>query len=467
MSTTDSATGAEAPPPTAKSDRAFFGHPIGLGFLAGTEGWVAFSYYGMQSLLVLYMTSYLLKPGHIEHIIGFGAFRSVLEHLYGPVSGQPLASAITGLYGAIAYATPLFGGLIADRLIGRTASIVTGCVLMTIGHFLMAFDVSFLAALLCLVTGTGMAGTLKAQVGGLYPPGDLRRGDAFQIYSLAVQIAVIASPIVCGWLGEKVAWHWGFGAAGVGMAIGLAIYLSGRPWLPADPAILRADHAERPKMTAHEWRTVGVLVLLLPILAVAFVGNNEIFNGYLLWGQANFQLNFFGQTMPVSWLLSMDAFVSTGTTLFVIWFWRWWATRWKEPDEIVKIGTFGFIAAAGPLVLALASLYAAGGHKVGLAWGLAFHIINDIGFSGMYPIGMALFSRAAPPALGATIVNAFVFSIFLCNLLVGKLAGMLSTMSGASFWGLHAALVAGAAVLLLVCARLFGRTLAPRTEADR
>jgi len=467
LSTTDSATGAEAPPPTAKSDRAFFGHPIGLGFLAGTEGWVAFSYYGMQSLLVLYMTSYLLKPGHIEHIIGFGAFRSVLEHLYGPVSGQPLASAITGLYGAIAYATPLFGGLIADRLIGRTASIVTGCVLMTIGHFLMAFDVSFLAALLCLVTGTGMAGTLKAQVGGLYPPGDLRRGDAFQIYSLAVQIAVIASPIVCGWLGEKVAWHWGFGAAGVGMAIGLAIYLSGRPWLPADPAILRADHAERPKMTAHEWRTVGVLVLLLPILAVAFVGNNEIFNGYLLWGQANFQLNFFGQTMPVSWLLSMDAFVSTGTTLFVIWFWRWWATRWKEPDEIVKIGTFGFIAAAGPLVLALASLYAAGGHKVGLAWGLAFHIINDIGFSGMYPIGMALFSRAAPPALGATIVNAFVFSIFLCNLLVGKLAGMLSTMSGASFWGLHAALVAGAAVLLLVCARLFGRTLAPRTEADR
>ncbi len=171
--------------------------------------------------------------------------------------------------------------------------------------------------------------------------------------------------------------------------------------------------------------------------------------------------------MPVSWLLSMDAFVSTGTTLFVIWFWRWWATRWKEPDEIVKVGAFGLIAALGPLVLAAASLHAAGGHKVGLAWGLAFHIINDIGFSGMYPIGMALFSRAAPPALGATIVNAYVFSIFLCNLLVGKLAGMLSTMSGAAFWGMHAGLVALAAVALLVCARLFGHSLAPQTEADR
>ena len=467
MSVTDNATAGPAPSPADRKDRAFFGHPIGLGFLAGTEGWVTFSYYGMRSLLVLYMTSYLLKPGHIEHIIGFGLFKAAIEHIYGPLAGQPLASAITGLYGAIAYATPLFGGLIADRLIGRTASIITGCVLMTIGHFLMAFDVSFLVALLCLVTGTGMAGVLKAQVGGLYRPGDLRRGDAFQIYSLAVQISVIVSPILCGWLGEKVAWHWGFGAAGVGMAIGLAVYLSGRPWLPADPALRVKDRAERPKMTAHEWKTVGVLVLLLPILAVAFVGNNEIFNGYLLWGQANFQLNFFGQIMPVSWLLSMDAFVSTGTTLFVIWFWRWWATRWKEPDEIVKIGTFGFIAAAGPLVLALASVYATGGHKVGLAWGLAFHIVNDIGFSGMYPIGMALFSRAAPPALGATIVNSFVFSIFFCELLVGKLAGLLSTMSGAAFWSLHAVLVAGASVLLLVCAKIFGGILAPRTEADR
>ena len=459
MSTTQSAVDT--------SDRAFFGHPKGLGFLAFTEGWVGFSYYGMRSLLVLYMTSYLLHAGHIEHIVGFGPFRGLMTFLYGASSGQPLASAITSFYGAIAYATPLLGGLIADRLLGRTACIVAGSVLMTIGHFLMAFDVSFLAALLCLVTGTGLAGTLKAQVGGLYPPADLRRGEAFQIYSLAVQIAVIGAPIVCGTLGEKVAWHWGFGAAGVGMLIGLLIYLSGRPWMPHDPEALRGEKESRPKMTLREWRTVAVLVLLLPILAVAFIGNNEIFNAYLLWGKANFQLEFFGQTMPVSWLLSMDAFVSTGTTLFVIAFWRWWAARWKEPDEIVKVGAFGLIAALGPLVLAAASLHAAGGHKVGLAWGLAFHLINDIGFSGMYPIGMALFSRAAPPALGATIVNAYVFSVVLCELLIGKLAGLLSTMSGAAFWGMHAGLVALAAVALLVCARLFGSELAPQTEADR
>src|ERR1700678_2587333 len=162
-------------PDAIRTDRAFFGHPRGLGYLAFTEVWVAFSYYGMQSLLVLYMAGYLLQPGHVEHILGFGPFRLLLSRLYGPVSGQALASAITGLYGALAFGTPLVGGLIADRWLGRTRSIIAGSVLMTLGHFLMAFDVSFLLALLCLVTGTGLAGVMKAQVGGLYSTGDLRR----------------------------------------------------------------------------------------------------------------------------------------------------------------------------------------------------------------------------------------------------------------------------------------------------
>ncbi len=466
MSTTDTTGAAEPLPAEFQTDRAFLGHPRGMGYLAAVEGWVGFSYYGMQSLLVLYMTSYLLTPGHIEHIVGFPQFKALLEHIYGPLSGRALGSAITGLYGALAFATPLLGGFIADRFLGRTRSIILGGCLMTLGHFLMAFDVSFVAALLCLVTGTGLAGVLKAQVGGLYAPGDVRRAEAFQIYSLAVQVAVIAAPIVCGFLGEKVAWHWGFGAAGIGMSVGLLIYLSGLRWMPPDPIIKREGHVERPKMTAHEWRTVGVLVLLVPILAVAFVGNNEIFNGYLLWGEDHLQLNVFGQIRPVSWLISLDAIVSTFTVLAVVFFWRWWGARWREPDEIVKIGVFTFIAALAPLALAFASLQAVGGHKAGLAWALSFHIINDIGFAGMYPVGMALFSRAAPPAVNATVLSCFTFCVALSNLLVGRLAGMLDQMSGFSFWGMHAVLIAVAGVLLLVCSQVFKRTLAPVSEAD-
>ena len=452
-------------PDSLRTDRAFFGHPRGLGYLAFTEVWVAFSYYGMQSLLVLYMSGYLLQPGHIDHILGFGPFHAFLNRLYGPVSGQALASAITGLYGALAFGTPLVGGLIADRWLGRTRSIIAGSVLMTLGHFLMAFDVSFLLALFCLVTGTGLAGVMKAQVGGLYSTEDLRRADAFQIYTLVVQLAVIVAPIVCGGLGEKVAWHWGFGAAGVGMLLGLIIYLSGRRWMPPDPmaqgAAKGAVKAEHPPMTAHDWRTVGVLALLVPIFAVSFVGNNEIFNGYMLWGRDHYQLEFFGQTMPVSWLLSLDAFVASGCILAVVIFWRWWAKRWREPDEIVKAGIGALIAAGGPLVLAAASLQAVDGHRVGLIWGLGFHLVNDLGFSMLYPVGMALFSRAAPPALGATVVNSFTFAIFLSNLLVGRLAGFLDKMPGAAFWTMHSVLVAIAGVLLLACGWVFRRTLAP------
>ena len=449
---------------TLRADRAFFGHPRGLGYLAATEVWVAFSYYGMQSLLVLYMTGYLLKPGHIEHILGFGAFRAFLTPLYGAVSGQALASAITALYGAVAFGTPLLGGIIADRWLGRTRSIIIGSMLMTLGHFLMAFDVSFLIALMCLVTGTGLAGVMKAQVGGLYSTEDLRRADAFQIYTLVVQLAVILAPIICGGLGERVAWHLGFGAAGVGMAFGLIIYLSGRRWMPADPMAKGAVKQERPPMTLHDWRTVGVLALLVPVFAVAFVGNNEIFNAYLLWGRDNYQLDFFGQTMPVSWLISLDAIVSSVTILMVVIFWRWWAKRWREPDEIVKAGFGALLAAAGPLILAGASLHAIGGHKVGLVWGLGFHIINDLGFAMLYPVGMALFSRAAPPALGATVINSFTFAIFLSNLMVGRLAGLLDKMSGQAFWTLHAVLVAVAGGLLLVFGWIFRRTLSPGSK---
>jgi POT family proton-dependent oligopeptide transporter len=357
------------------------------------------------------------------------------------------------------------GGLIADRWLGRTRSIIAGSVLMTLGHFLMAFDVSFLLALFCLVTGTGLAGVMKAQIGGLYSTQDLRRADAFQIYTLVVQLAVIVAPIVCGGLGEKLAWHWGFGAAGVGMLFGLVIYLSGRRWMPRDPMSKGAVKSDHPAMTPRDWRTAGVLALLVPVFALSFVGNNEIFNAYLLWGRDHYQLEVFGQVMPVSWLMSLDAFVASGTLVAVVVFWRWWATRWREPDEIVKAGIGALIAAAGPLVLAAASLKAVGGHKVGLAWGLGFHIVNDLGFSMLYPVGMALFSRAAPPALGATVVNSFTFAIFLSNLAVGWLAGFLDKMPGSAFWTMHAVLVAIAGVLLLALGWLFRGTLSPGGRA--
>jgi POT family proton-dependent oligopeptide transporter len=454
--------------------RDFFGHPWGLAFLAGTETWERFSYYGMQSLLVLYMVSQLLKPGHIEHVLGFAQFRTALQWLYGPLSGQPLASAIAGVYGALVYATPIVGGYAADRWFGRTPTIMAGCVLMTFGHFLMAFESSFLIALACLVVGAGCVGVLKAQVGDLYAKGDPRRADAFQFYTMAVAGSVIFSPLVCGTLGEKVAWHWGFGAAGVGMLIGLAVYASGLKWMPPEtPRAPRAPRAPRgtpkagagaAKLTRRDWQVLAILVGLVPVIAVALVGNMEIFNGYLLWGRANYQLNLFGQIMPVSWLLSLDAFVSVVAIGGSMAFWRGWERRRGQTSEIVKVALGAGVAALAPLILAAASVQAAHGHKVGLLWGLSFHIVNDIGFANLYAVGLALYSRAAPKSLSATVVNLFTLSIFVANLMVGRLAGLLSSMSGERFWLIHAGLILAAAVALLIAARLFHRQLAPSGE---
>lgn len=450
--------------PTAPVDRAFLGHPRALGILAGTEGWIGFSFYGMQALLVLYMTGRLLQPGHVESVLGFGAFRAALGAVYGPLGMEALAAAIMGLYAALVYATPILGGLVADRLLGRTRTVVLGSALMTAGHFLMAFDACFLIALACLVAGMGLAGSLKAQVGALYGPGDMRRADAFQLYSLSTSIAVILAPLVCGTLGESYDWRWGFAAAGAGMLLGLATYLAGRRLLPPEPLRLRRrTDAASLRLTGREWQAMAALTALLPVLAVASVGNMEIFNAYLVWGRDSYALVFGGRTMPVSWLLSLDALVSVPTLLGSVLFWRAWARRWREPHELAKMAVGAAILSLAPLILAAASGRVAGGHRVGLGWGLAFHVVNDIGFANLYPVGLALYSRAAPRALGATVVNAYALHLFLSNLLVSWLAGLLATMPAQRFWLLHAGLIGAAALVLLLSVPLFRRILAVPT----
>ncbi len=442
------------------------GHPLGLAFLVFAEAWERFSYYGMQALLVLYMGQHLLLPGHVGHVAGFAGFRAAIEHVYGPLATPALASVIFGLYAGGVYLTPLAGGLLADRLLGRTRTVTLGALLMAAGHFLMAFDASFLAALACLLVGVGcFKGNISSQVGELYPAGDLRRAEAFQVFLVAVSLAVIVSPLVCGTLGQELGWHWGFGAAGVGMLIGLGVYRAGWRWLPAEP---RRGAARRgPRLVPGEGSTVAVLVALLPALALAMLGNMQTFNAYLVWADANYDLVLFGRSMPVTWLLSLDAVIATAAIVLSMLFWRWWARRRPEPDEITKLAVGTLIAATAPLILSLASAQqAAGGHKVGLAWGLAFHVVNSIGIANVLPVGLALFSRAAPRAVSGLMIGVYYLHLFLANMAVGWLGGLLQTMPAATFWLLHAALVACGGVALLLFRLRFGRLLAPTADPE-
>ncbi len=369
----------------------FFGHPRGLWYLAFTEAWERFSYYGMQSLLVLYMVKYLLFPGRIEHVAAFDSFR----RLYGGLDGQALASAIFGTYTATVYLTPIFGGFLADRILGRRRTVLLGALTMAAGHFLMAFEGAFLFALLCLVLGCGMfKGNIASQVGSLYKPEDLRRADAFQIFYLGINAGVIASPLIVGTLGEVYGWHYGFAAAGVGMLLATGIYLSGQKYLRSGENEARAiAAAPRAKLTGRDWRAVVALLLLIPVLAVAIVPNNQIFNAYLVWGDQQFDLVFLGKKLPTTWLVTLDAIVSVSFLALVALFYRWYGKHWREPDETTKLIIGSGFSVAGMMCLVIAAATRVAGHKIGLFWPVAFHIVNSIAFAHLLPISLALFAK--------------------------------------------------------------------------
>jgi POT family proton-dependent oligopeptide transporter len=457
--------------PFSRDDTAFLGHPLGLAWLSACELWERFSYYGMQILLGLYLTKYLFLPEHIGQVMGIEVVRTAVEHVTGPRTPLQLGLFISGLYAGLVYLAPIFGGLVADRLLGRTRTIVIGASLMALGHFLMAFEAAFLLAIGCLLVGVGcFKGNIAAQVGALYRPDDKRNATAFQIFMLAVQIAVIGAPLVCGTLGEKVGFHWGFAAAGVGMLIGLATYLAGRGWLPPEPG-LKANEAtvHQPRLTRNEWGRLALLVGLLPLLMLSIVGNQQFNIGFTVWSDKHMDLRMFGWSVPVTWLQGVDAFVSSATMLLSIAFWRWWSKRWTEPDELAKMAIGSLIAAGGPALMAIAGQIVDTTHgKVGPIWTLAYTVVNDIGFANVLAVGLALYSRVAPRQIVGLVIGIYYLHLFIANTFVGWLGGFMDVMPNRDFWALHAALVALAGVLLFAARALFGRVLSADTmSAER
>lgn len=449
---------AEAVPTPEDHDRSpdVFGHPRGLWYLAFTEAWERFSYYGMQALLALYLVKYLLAPDRIRHVWFFEHVRA----FFGGLEGQPLASAITGGYFALVYLTPIAGGLIADHFIGRRRAVLLGAVIMAIGHFLMAIEPAFLIALLCLVVGVGLfKGNIAAQVGALYKPDDLRRADAFQLFYLGINAGVIAAPLIVGTLGEKVGWHYGFAAAGVGMLLGLAIYLRGQKYLPPSEERPRGTLA-RVVFQPGDGAALAALLLLIPVMAVALVPNNQIFNAYLVWGDANFDLRWGNTVLPTTWLVTLDAVVSVSFLAIVALFYRWYGKHFREPDELGKMIIGSAFSVGGVLCLAAAAASQLPGGKIGLFWPVAFHVLNSIAFAHLLPVSLALFARLAPRSISATVIGLYYLAFFMGNSIVGWLGGKLTTMPVPQFWLWHAACGAAAGLVFMMLKVVLRRQLA-------
>jgi POT family proton-dependent oligopeptide transporter len=433
-----------------------FGHPKGLTFLFTTEMWERFSYYGMRSLLVLYMTKYLLMPDQADNVMGLAGVKSSLEKVFGQLDVQPLSSQIYGFYTALVYLTPIFGGLLADRVLGQRRTVIVGACLMALGHFLMAVEQLFLFALATLILGSGaFKPNISTQVGGLYAPGDRRRDRAYSIFYVGINVGAFLAPLVCGTLGERASWHYGFAAAGVGMLIGLAIYLYAMPLLPADELQkAKAAHAERTPLGRDEWRGVVALLVLFVPTALFWATYEQAGNTIVLWADANTDrtLGVFGFSgeIPTTWFQAFNPFMIFAFTPFVVALWTRQAARGSEPSTIAKMSLGCFGVAFSYLIMAVAAWYVGGG-KASWLWLFAFFVIITIAELYLSPVGLSLVTKIAPARIVSMMMGVWLATSFVGGFLAGWLGSFWSRMEKPEFFLLIAAIAALAGATIFAC----------------
>jgi proton-dependent oligopeptide transporter, POT family len=444
--------------PDRREERTWFGHPSGLTFLFSTELWERFSYYGNRVLLPIFLTGYLLQPGHREHVIGYDSVKGFLEYFYGPLAIQPLQSAIYGLYGALVYTTPLIGGYLADRYFGRRYTVVVGGILMAIGQFLMTSDATFYLALMFMIVGNGaFKPNISTQVGGLYKPGDHRIDRAYSIFYVGINVGSLLGQQICGLLGEKVAWHYGFAAAGVGMIIGTIIYLFALRTLPRDTAGAQARQATgsatgKP-FTRDDWVAMGILILLFIPGCLFWATYEQSGNTIEIWSRDYLDravtLGSLHFDIPVTTLQNVNPFFIFTMTPLVLWFWKRQERRGREPSAVTKM-VIGCLLIAISYLLLAAMQHLAGAGKVDWWVCVAYLWILTIGELYFSPVGLSLYAKAAPPQISGFMMAVFLATSSPGNLLAGILGTYWSGMDKTRFFLMIAAIIGAAAPVIFL-----------------
>ncbi|HEY2678177.1 MAG TPA: peptide MFS transporter [Steroidobacteraceae bacterium] len=420
------------------TSQTWFGQPRGLTILFLTEMWEQFSYYGMRSLLVYYMTKQLLI-------------------------GQEKASFIYGAYIALAFFTPIFGGVIADRWLGKPRAVIIGGSIMAAGHFMMTFEPLLYAALATIAIGNGLfLPSLPSQIDGLYRPDDQRRGWAYNVYYVGINIGGFLAPLVCGTLGEFYGWHWGFGAAGIGMLAGLLVYIAGGKYLPHE---IRAPAAKAPAAAAAPaggHRSTFLLLLGVALAATVFRGAYEqVGNTVALWADVGINRNASLFTIPMTWFQSLNPLLVIMMTPALLARWRRRADSGFKESATRKMALGALIVSAAYLMLSVVA-FAAGTEPASWLWLALFFVIFTLGELYILPTGLGLFARLAPIGFGATTVAAWFLAIS-CGTLSAGVVGMLwSETSHAQFFAILAAIAAAAAAILFSLDRATRRIEAAR-----
>jgi proton-dependent oligopeptide transporter, POT family len=459
------------PKDAAAGARDLFGHPRALTFLFATEMWERFSYYGMRALLVLYMVKYLLLPGNAENVIGLGALRQMLEAMFGPLGVQAFSSQIYGLYTGLVYLTPVFGGLLADRVLGQHRTILLGAALMAIGHFIMAFESLFLVALTLLILGNGaFKPNMSAQVGGLYAPGDRRRDRAYSIFYVGINLGAFLAPLVCGTLGEELGWHYGFTAAGVGMTLALVIYLCAIPTLPPDElhqAI--ATGTEHAPLTRSEWRGILALLVLFIPTALFWAVYEQQGNTIALWADDHtdrfINLLVWRGEIPVTWFQAFNPFLIFAFTPLLVAWWARQAARGAEPSTVTKMA-FGCFGVALANLIMIGAVWEAAGDEASWLWLLGYFVVVTVGELYLSPIGLSLVSKVAPARMVSMLMGLWLATSFAGNLLAGWLGSFWSGMDKGMFFLMIAGIAAVAGVVIFAFNWPVERVIKERAAAE-
>lgn len=409
----------------APAGKTWFGQPRGLTILFLTNMWELFSYYGMRALLVFYMTKQLLFA-------------------------QEKASFIYGAYTATAYFTPIVGGIVADRWLGKRNAVVIGGAIMALGHFMMAFEPLFYAALATIALGNGLfLPSLPSQINDLYAADDPRRGRAYNVYYVGLNIGGFLAPLVCGTLGEVYGWHYGFTAAGIGMFLGLMVYVAGRRYLRVEAPRTPGPAVEAIAGARSESTKLWLLLFGIGVAATIFRGAYEqVGNTLPLWIDAGVERALDGRTIPSTWFLSLNPLlVIVGTPLLLLAWRRRAAARGRETSPAMRMATGALIVAAAYVLLA-ALAATSGGARIGWPWMLLFFAVFTLGELYILPTGLGLFARLAPPRLGATTVASWFLAIFSGSLLAGLVGTLWSHVGHPVFFLSLSALAVLAALVL-------------------
>jgi POT family proton-dependent oligopeptide transporter len=325
----------------------------------------------------------------------------------------------------------------------------------------MAFDQSFLLALLLLIIGSGLLkGNISAQVGSVYPPEDEeRRTRGFAIFSTGINFGAVAGPLLCGFLGERYGWHIGFGAAAVFMLGGLVTYLSGYRYLPA--RVERKARKASAPLTRSDRAVIIALFGAMLITVLPQIAYYQLANVLPVWLQEHADMNAGGFLVPIPWYQSIDPLFSIISLplLFALWRWQGRGTG-REPSELKKIAGGAFICGGANLIL-VAAIAAYGPNKVLWIWPFLYCAVQGIGFMYFWPPFLALVSRTAPPKINATMMGAAFLVLFVANNLMGWIGTFYEQLGPTAFWTLHAAIGAIGGVLAWGFSRTFGRVLEP------